>query len=152
MSTGEPLLLERPTARVHEVSDEPMGPMAVVPLTDRHAVIGALVASRRIDRPGFTATDVAALMRFTNYAGIALELDQARAEREHLGLHDDRARIAIELHDQVVRQLFAVGMGLEGLIEVMEDAELRGRISSYITALDESIRGIRETIYHVRDA
>jgi signal transduction histidine kinase len=112
-------------------------------------MVGALVVSRLRDRPPFTAADVKALSRFSNHAGIALELDQALIDREQLQLHDDRARIAHELHDNVVRQLFAVGMGLEGLIEALPDAELRGRVASYVASLDESIRGIRETIYRM---
>jgi GAF domain-containing protein len=147
MRSGQALLLESPTARIHEVSAEPMGPIAVVPLTDRDSVIGALVVSRRIDRARFDTADLDALLRFTKYAGIALELDRALAEREQMQLHDDCARIASELHDQVVRQLFAVGMGLEGIVESLHDSELRGRVSGYVATLDDSIRGIRETVY-----
>jgi GAF domain-containing protein len=149
MLSGKPLLLDRPTARVHEVSDRPMGPIAVVPLTAGRTVLGALVVSRLIDRTPFATPDVVALSRFASYAGIALELDRAQTDREQLQLHDDRARIAAELHDQVVRQLFAVGMGLEGIIEAIDDAELRARVGGYVTALDDSIRGIRETIYRI---
>jgi GAF domain-containing protein len=151
MRTGKALLLERPTALVHEVSDEAMGPIAVVPLTADRTVLGALVVSRKVDRSPFTTTDVESLSRFTSYAGIALELDRALADREQLRLHDDRARIAAELHAHVVRQLFTIGMGLAGIIESLDDAELRRRVEGYVTALDDSIRAIRETIYHVRD-
>ncbi len=149
MHTGKPLLLERPPWQIAEVSDRPMGPVAVVPLAADRTVLGVLVVSRLVDRPPFTEADVEALSRFTDYAGIALELDRARVDREQLRLHDDRARIAGELHDHVVRQLFAVGMGLEGLLEALHDVELRNRVAGYVTALDESIRGIRETIYRV---
>ena len=149
MRSGKPLLLVSPTARVHEVSDQPMGPIAVVPLTAGSTVIGALVLSRRINRTPFGNGDVIALSRFAQYAGIALELDRTLADREQLQLHDDRARIAGELHDHVVRQLFAVGMGLEGIIEALHDSEMRGRVGGYVTALDDSIRAIRESIYRV---
>ncbi len=149
LRTGKPLLLERPPIQIAEVSDRPMGPVAVVPLAADGTVLGVLVVSRLVDRPPFTAIDVEALSRFTDYAGIALELDRARVDREQLRLHDDRARIAGELHDHVVRQLFAVGMGLEGLLEALPDVELRNRVADYVTALDESIRGIRETIFRI---
>ncbi len=151
MQSGQALLIESPTARIHEVSAEPMGPIAVVPLTSGVSVIGALVVSRRIDRARFDLSDLDALLRFTKYAGIALELDQALADRERLQVHDDRARIALELHDQVVRQLFAVGMGLEGIIEALHDVELRVRVAGYVAALDDSIRRIRETVYRMNE-
>ena len=78
-------------------------------------------------------------------------LDRARADREQLRLYEDRSRIAIEMNDHVVRQLFAVGMGLEGLMEALDDMELRGRVNGYVAALDDSIRGIRETIYRMQE-
>jgi GAF domain-containing protein len=151
MSSGKPLLLGHPTPRVHEVSDQPMGPIAVVPLIAGRAVLGALVVSRFVDRSPFGSSDVAALVHFASHAGIALELDRALSDREQLRLHDDRARIAAELHDRVVRQLFAVGMGLEGITEALDDAELRGRVEGYVAALDESIRSIREAIYRIAE-
>ena len=149
--TRKALLLERPTARVLQVSGQPLGPMAVVPLMVGEVVLGSLSVSRVVDRPPFTESDIEAMSRFTNYAGIALELDRARADHERMRVHDDRSRIAIEMNDHVVRQLFAVGMGLEGLIEAIGDAELRGRVGGYVTALDESIRGIRESIYRMQE-
>ncbi len=149
--TGKPLLLERPPPQIDEVSGRPMGPVAVVPLTSGRTVLGGLVVSRFEERPAFTPTDVDALSRFSNYAGIALELDQAIADRQQLRLHDDRTRIAVDLHEGVVRQLFAVGMGLESLIGSLPDSQLRHRVSDYVTAIDETIRGIREAIYRMAD-
>jgi GAF domain-containing protein len=149
MLTGKPMLLERPTLRIWEVSTEPMGPMAVAPLPSDDNVSGVLVLSRLADRAPFTEADLEALAGFTNYAGLALELARARTDREQLTLHDDRMRIATELHDHVVRQLFAVGMGLEGIVDALADDEMRGRVCGYIAALDDSIRAIRETIYQV---
>ncbi len=151
MLTGAPLLLERPPEQIALVSDRPMGPVAVVPVTIEPAVTGALVVSRLDGRAPFVGADVEALSRFCEYAGIALDIDRMLADREQTQLYDDRTRIAHELHDQVVRQLFAVGMGLEGIIGSMPDPELRSRVSGYVAALDDSIRGIRATVYRTPD-
>jgi signal transduction histidine kinase len=145
-------LLERPPVQVDLVSDRPMGPVAVVPLAIERTLVGALVVSRLRGRPPFVAADVEALSRFCEYAGIALDIDRMLADREQTQLYDDRTRIAHELHDQVVRQLFAVGMGLEGIIESLPASELRARVSGYVAALDESIRGIRATVYRTADS
>jgi signal transduction histidine kinase len=152
MLTSAPLLLERPPVQVDLVSDRPMGPVAVVPLAIERTLVGALVVSRLRGRPPFVAADVEALSRFCEYAGIALDIDRMLADREQTQLYDDRTRIAHELHDQVVRQLFAVGMGLEGIIESLPDSELRARVSGYVATLDESIRGIRATVYRTADS
>jgi GAF domain-containing protein len=151
IATGQPLLLERPPGPVHQVSDRPMGPVAVVPLKAGREVVGALVVSRLLDKTPFGSPDVIALSRFADYAGIALDLDRALADRERLQLHDDRARIAGQLNDQVVRQLFAVGMGLEGLIESLADYESRQRVAGYVAAIDDCIRHVRESIYRIDD-
>jgi signal transduction histidine kinase len=149
--TGKPLLLEHRPPQVDAVTDRPMGPVAVVPLTLDGKVFGALVVSRLDARPPFNSSEVDALLGFSKAAGTALEMHRDVADRGHLQLYDDRVRIAHELHDQVVRQLFAVGMGLEGLIEALPDPELRARVSGYVAALDGSVRAIRETIYRVGD-
>ncbi|HEY4991056.1 MAG TPA: histidine kinase, partial [Nakamurella sp.] len=48
--------------------------------------------------------------------GGALDLDRAREDHETLRRLEDRERIAADLHDHVIQELFATGMGLQGLV------------------------------------
>ena len=55
-------------------------------------------------------------------AALAFELDRARVAREQMMLLGDRDRIARDLHDHVIQQLFATGLGLQSsLMWVKED-------------------------------
>jgi len=64
---------------------------------------------------------------------------------------EDHDRIASDLHDSVIQRLFALGLGLQGLPSRIEDAELAGRVSASVDALDEIILDIRTTIYGLRE-
>jgi signal transduction histidine kinase len=109
------------------------------------------VRSRGISSRGdvLEAVEVALL----DTAGVIVkdQRGQARADREHLGLHDDRARIAIELHDHVVGQLFAVGWAWKGSSRswTTPNCVAESRVTS---PRSTRASAIRETIYHVRDA
>ena len=48
-------------------------------------------------------------------ASIAMELAAARADRQRMLLLEDRNRIARDLHDHVIQQLFATGLELQSI-------------------------------------
>jgi signal transduction histidine kinase len=73
--------------------------------------------------------------------------DAESAERLMAGLRADRARIACDLHDSVIQELFAVGMGLTNLASLIP--EHAQRIDSYAESLDEVIHAIRATIFQL---
>ncbi|MBM7797132.1 signal transduction histidine kinase [Microlunatus panaciterrae] len=126
-----------------------LGAVVGVPLTGPDGQIrGVLSVSRLAGRAPFTQTDKELLSGFAAHAGLALELDRARTEHEFLTMVEDHDRIASDLHDHVIQELFAVGMGLEGMIEGLDESQ-RGRISGYVKALDDTIRRIRATIYQL---
>ena len=62
-------------------------------------------------RPGSPATP-----------SVALELADARAAEQKLVLLEDRDRIAMDLHDHVIQELFAIGLSLEGVAAQVPDA------------------------------
>ncbi len=66
---------------------------------------------------------------------------------ELLAEHD---RIAADLHDHVIQELFATGMGLEGMLSAVANPELRARLVGAVDALDATIRNIRATIFQLQ--
>ena len=60
------------------------------------------------------ATDLAMAAGFAAHASVALELADSRAAEQRLILLEDRDRIAMDLHDHVIQELFAIGLSLEG--------------------------------------
>ena len=127
-----------------------MGPMILVPLTERDRAFGTLNAVRvRGGRP-FTQEDVELLRRFADQAAIALEYARAQREASRVAVMDDRERIAKELHDGVIQSLFAVGMGMQGTALMSGDPELASRIESAVAELDRVIRDLRNYIFGLR--
>ncbi len=70
-----------------------------------------------------------------------------RSATEQLGLMQDRDRIARDLHDTVIQQLFATGLGLQSVTGSITDPDIRGRVSGAVEGIDASIRQLREAIF-----
>jgi signal transduction histidine kinase len=64
-----------------------------------------------------------------------------------LAEHD---RIAADLHDHVIQELFATGMGLQGMLSGIERPDLQARLVASVDALDNTIRQIRATIFQLQ--
>ncbi len=129
------------------VSD--VGPVMVLPLTGSAETRGTLVISRRGGRPVFTPADVEMASGFASHASIALELSNARSDRQRIALLEDRDRIARDLHDHVIQQLFAIGLSIEGTAAVV-DSEQAQRLRDQVADIDRTIRQIRTSIFELR--
>jgi PAS domain S-box-containing protein len=73
--------------------------------------------------------------------------ERLRSAERALHTLEDRERIARDLHDIVIQQLFASGMTLQSLHARVEDSEVAQRISTVIDDLDHTIREIRTVIF-----
>jgi two-component system, NarL family, sensor histidine kinase DevS len=127
-----------------------IGPLIVVPLTAGHHARGALILGRLGGRTPFTEADLAMAESFAVQAVVALELVDSRDAQLQLSRMEDRDRIAADLHDHVIQELFAVGMGLQGLVSITEKPSHVARILEYINAIDQIISSIRTTIFEMR--
>jgi PAS domain S-box-containing protein len=68
------------------------------------------------------------------------------AERE-LHTLEDHERIARDLHDIVIQQLFASGMTLQGAWSRIKDPDVAQRVANVVDDLDRTIREIRSVIF-----
>ncbi len=125
-----------------------LGPCLFCPLGVEDRILGALVVARPRGAAGFGVNDTALVAVFANAAMVALTLGEARVELEQLQATAERERIGRDLHDTVIQQLFALGMGLQS-IERLTSGSVAGRIDRVVDGLDEVIREIRETIFHL---
>jgi GAF domain-containing protein len=122
-----------------------------VPLrTAAQTTTGALTLGRVAGRPCFTAADRDQLASFATQASVALELERARKDREELLLLEDHDRIAADLHDHVIQQLFAVGLGLAAMVDRVSDPGHKERLVEYMDTLDQTIDQIRATIFRLK--
>ena len=133
-------------------ADDPLatGPTMVLPITIPGASSGerggVLTVSRSTGRPRFATTDLDMAADFAAQASVALRLATARADRQKLAMLEDRARIARDLHDNVIQRLFGAGLSLQALAG-QADERLRGRIVEQVDALDAAIADIRTAIF-----
>ena len=145
--TGKPILVtgDRRKAAATELGAD-IGPLIVVPLAAGEQVRGALMLGRLAVRPGFTVTDLDMAASFAGHAAVAMELARARADQITLAQAEDHDRIAGDLHDHVIQELFALGMRLQGHA-ARSDPATADRVNNYVDTLDEVITKIRTSIF-----
>ncbi len=150
LRTAEPCLVtdvrERPDMpdRFRHLS---IGPVIAVPLGAYGKTRGVLALAKRDGRLPFSRADLRMVESLAGQAAIALELAEARADAERLGLLEDRDRIAKDLHDVVIQRLFAVAMTLMSTLPLVDRPEAADRMRHAVDELDETIRQIRSTIF-----
>ncbi len=108
---------------------------------------GVLAIANGAGGPGFDDEERAFVEAFAGQASIALQLAAHQREAARLGVFEDRERIARDLHDLVIQQLFANGMQLASLAAALTNENQVGRVESVVDDLDATIRTIRSTIY-----
>ncbi len=125
-----------------------LGPGIYIPLIADRRHLGALVIAREAGAAPFASLDIALAEVFASSTAVAFELGYARQELGRLELVEEDERIARDLHDTVIQQLFAVGMSLQVVRQSLpEGAEVR--IESAISDLDAVIKEIRNTIFRL---
>jgi signal transduction histidine kinase len=122
------------------------GPLIVVPLAAGEQVRGALMLGRLAARPGYTGADLDMAAAFAGHAAMAMELARARADQITLAQAEDHDRIAGDLHDHVIQELFALGMRLQGHA-ARTDPGTAEQVNGYVDTVDEIIKKIRTSIF-----
>lgn len=139
-----------PPSMLTDVMDA--GPILVTPLRDADRTRGVLAIARRAGRVPFEAEDLELARGFSNQASLALELAEARAERERATVLDERDRIAADLHDHIIQRLFGAGLALHGVAARLGGDPMRDRVVRVIDDLDDTIAQIRTSIFAMRQA
>jgi len=154
LENGRPVLIgdiaDEHEHTVHLSEFVPVGPLMVLPLVGAQRVRGALVVGRLQSRPRFTAADMEMATTFANHAAVALELADARADRERIVLLEDRDRIARDLHDHVIQRLFGAGLTVESVASGLRGDARADRLAQVVDDIDETIRQIRTSIFRLR--
>ncbi len=131
------------------------GPALYAPMRAESGAVGVLILLRRVGEPDFAPSDLATAESYAAQAALALLLAEARHAQDLAALLDERERIARDLHDLAVQQLFATGMQLENVRHRAADgiapAELTGILDAALDNVDASVRQIRSIVHALRD-
>jgi signal transduction histidine kinase len=123
-----------------------------VPVTVKGVSVGNLYLTDKIGAAEFSADDQRLVEMFALHAGIAIENARLHEQVQRLAVVEERARIAQDLHDGIIQSIYAVGLSLEDLAELMAEdpATAEKRIDLAIDALHVTIRDIRSFIMGLR--
>jgi signal transduction histidine kinase len=156
LQRGEPIRIvdaEDPSSlegTVYLSGDVPVGPCMVLPLLGREEVRGTLVVMRRPGGRPFTEVDAELATTFASHASIALELAEARRDQQRVLLLEDRARIARDLHDHVIQQMFAAGLVVQAQVSRLHDPTAVAALQDVVNNLDDAIKQIRVSIFQLQ--
>jgi signal transduction histidine kinase len=121
-----------------------------VPIQYRDRTIGNLYLT---ERPGgFSAEDQVLVEAFARHAAIAMENARLHEQVQRLAIVEERERIGKDLHDGIIQAIYAVGLSLEDVPELMDEEpdEARARVERATESLDQTIRDIRNFIFGLR--
>ena len=121
-----------------------------VPVAIRGRTIGNLYLTEKAG--GFTDADQQIVELFAGHAAIAMENARLHDQVQRLVIVEERERIGRDLHDGVIQSIYAVGLTLEDVPDLMveDPAEASRRVERAIESLDQTIRDIRNFIFGLR--
>jgi signal transduction histidine kinase len=130
----------------------PMHSFLGVPVTVEGVSVGNLYLTDKIGAAEFSEDDQALVEMFASHAGIAIGNARLHEQVQRLVIVEERERIAKDLHDGIIQSIYAVGLSLEDLPELMDENadEARARVDRAIDALHVTIRDIRNFIMGLR--
>ncbi len=126
------------------------GAIMIFPLSAGGQTRGAITIGRHPGRAGFTNADLDMAASFGTNAAVALALAEAKDTQFEQAKLDDHDRIAFDMHDHVIGELFALGMGLQGLAAAIAHPSHVERLATYVETLDRVISTIRTTIFQLQ--
>jgi signal transduction histidine kinase len=127
------------------------GTVVLIPLKAHLAASGVLLVLLAQGRGFLQGEERDLLISFADQASQALDRAHAVAASEELAVVSDRERIARDLHDLVIQQLFATGLTLQGASRLTDPDAVSERIDQAVTDLDGTIRDIRSTIFALKN-
>ena len=141
---------EHPSSVGFPSDHPPMESFLGVPVRVGDSVFGNLYLTDKDG--GFTEEDEILIEFLAVTAGSAVSTLRLQDRLRRAALLEDRERIARDLHDSIIQDLFAVGLNLQAATaQVTTDPDgVRDKIDASIDQLDESIGSLRRYIFDLR--
>ncbi|MDR2252928.1 MAG: GAF domain-containing protein [Bifidobacteriaceae bacterium] len=131
------------------------GPALYAPMRTSGRGVGVMLLLRDRGAASFDQADLTTAESFAAQAALALVLAEARHAQDVSAMVSERGRIARDLHDLAIQQLFATGMRLESARrEAAAGVAPQGLVKTLTAALDSidsTVREIRAIVSHLRN-
>ena len=122
------------------------------PIRVRGTVFGNLYLTEKRGGGPFTERDEASVVALAAVAGSAIANVKLALRSRELSLVRERDRIARDLHDTVIQNLYATGLGLQAAQRSGADpADVHARVTRAIESIDATVKEIRATIFALQD-
>jgi two-component system sensor histidine kinase DevS len=114
--------------------------------------VGNLYLTGKAGGKEFSKADQDLVETFARHAAIAIENARLHEQVQRLAIVDERERISKDLHDGIIQTVYAVGLSLEDVPELMKEDpdEVVRRVERAIDNLHHAIRDIRNFIFGLR--
>ena len=119
-----------------------------VPIKIGEVVFGNLYLTEK--QGGFTIDDEALVEALAVIAGSAISTARLQRRLRRVAVVEDRERIARDLHDAIIQDLFAVGLSLQALGQRIKDDSVQAGLDEAVGRLDDSIAALRRYIFDLR--
>ena len=147
------------TIRLEEISQHPdtvgfptnhppMSSFLGVPVAVGETAFGNLYLTDK--KGGFTDQDVILIEALSRIAGAAVRTSRLQNRLRRTAVVEDRQRIARDLHDSVIQDLFAVGLGLQSVSQLVEDPQVEATIVEAVDRLDGAVEMLRSYIFDLK--
>lgn len=145
-------LTQHPAASGLPAGHPPMGSFIGTPIRVRGEVYGNLYLTEKRSGGAFSARDEGAVVALAAVAGSAIANVKLSASAGELSVIRERDRIGRDLHDTVIQNLYATGLGLQAAQRAQADpADVQERIGRAIDSIDGIVKEIRATIFALQD-
>jgi signal transduction histidine kinase len=157
------IIRENRSYRIAEIADHPdssgfpanhpaMHSFLGVPVAVKGHPVGNLYLTDKGGSAEFSEQDQRLVETFALHAGIAIENARLHEQVQRLAVVEERERIGKDLHDGIIQSIYAVGLALEDVPDLMDEDrdEATARIDRAIDALNVTIRDIRNFIFGLR--
>jgi signal transduction histidine kinase len=154
------IIRENRSIRIPDIAADPRGygfppnhpPMRTflgVPIDLKGRSVGNLYLTDKAGAAEFSEDDQRLVETFALHAGIAIENARLLEQVQRLAVVDERERISRDLHDGIIQSIYAVGLSLEDVPELVHEDpdEVERRVERAIDNLHLAIRDIRNFIF-----
>lgn len=125
----------------------PMESFLGVPVRLGSDTVGNLYLTNKDDGP-FSEEDEVLVQALAVIAGSAVSRARLEQRLERAALIEDRERIARDIHDGVIQELFAVGLALQATRG--SDSVVTERIDQAVDSIDDAMTSLRDYIFDLQ--